>query len=372
VLDGEIVVPSGLRYRVLVLPDHKVLSLAALEKVAELLERGATVVGPKPDRLVSLVGGEEAQERFHELASGLWGETPGPEGTKKIGSGRLVWGLNSRELLQRDGVPFDFEALDVKSQSDFETIHYTVEGGDVYFVSNQTDQPQKARFAFRAAGRQPELWDPVTGEISKAGAFEQTDSRTILPIEFDPYGASLVFFRQPIPTSQQGSDGSNFPTLQTVEEIDGPWQVAFDPAWGGPASIEFETLTDWTQRPEEGIRYYSGSATYTKRFTLHVEKDKRYWLQLNEVKDVGIASIDLNGKEVGTAWTKPFRVELTDAAAAGENELEIAVVNSWQNRLIGDRGKDPSERFTQTNIRIKDEWNLRPSGLLGPVEIKSD
>ncbi|MCA9448441.1 MAG: glycoside hydrolase, partial [Candidatus Omnitrophica bacterium] len=268
--------------------------------------------------------------------------------------------------------PFDFEAPDVESQSDFETIHYTVEGDDVYFVSNQTDQPQKARFAFRAAGRQPELWDPVTGEISKAGAFEQTDSRTILPIEFDPYGASLVFFRQPIPTSQQGSDGSNFPTLQTVEEIDGPWQVAFDPAWGGPASIEFETLTDWTQRPEEGIRYYSGSATYTKRFTLHVEKDKMYWLQLNEVKDVGIASIDLNGKEVGTAWIKPFRVEITDAVADGENQLEIAVVNSWQNRLIGDRGKDPSERFTQTNIRIKDEWNLRPSGLLGPVEIKSD
>ncbi|MCA9436692.1 MAG: glycoside hydrolase, partial [Candidatus Omnitrophica bacterium] len=221
VVEGEVVVPSGLRYRVLVLPDHKVLSLAALEKVAELLERGATVVGSKPDRLVSLVGGDEAQERFHELASELWGEAPGPEGTKKIGSGRLVWGLNSRELLQRDGVPFDFEALDVKSQSDFETIHYTVEGGDVYFVSNQTDQPQKARFAFRAAGRQPELWDPVTGEISKAGAFEQTDSRTILPIEFNPYGASLVFFRQPIPTSQQGSDGSNFPTLQTVEEIDG-------------------------------------------------------------------------------------------------------------------------------------------------------
>ena len=90
------------------------------------------------------------------------------------------------------------------------------------------------------------------------------------------------------------------------------------------------------------------------------------------MKDVGIASVKLNGKDIGTTWTKPFRVEMTAALKSGTNQLEITVVNSWQNRLIGDRGKPQEERFTKTNIKIRDEWKLRESGLLGPVEIKSE
>ena len=97
---------------------------------------------------------------------------------------------------------------------------------------------------------------------------------------------------------------------------------------------------------------------------------KRYWLQLNKVADAGIAAVKLNGKDLGITWTKPFRFEMTDAVNTGRNKLEITVVNTWQNRLIGDRGKDQQERFTKTNIKIRDDWKLRPSGLLGPVVIK--
>ena len=108
--------------------------------------------------------------------------------------------------------------------------------------------------------------------------------------------------------------------------------MAFDPDWGGPASIEFDKLTDWTDHANEGIRYYSGQATYTTAFTDIPAEGKRYWLQLNQ----------------------------------------ITMVNSWQNRLIGDRGKPQEERFTKTNVTIRDDWKLRESGLLGPVEIRSE
>ncbi len=372
VSDGEIIVPGGVQYKVLVLPDHKVLSLAALEKVEKLLEQGATVLGPTPERLVSLVGGEPAQQKFYALADKLWGTDPTDLKLKKFGKGRLIWGQSSREFLQSDGIAFDFEVLDVEKQSDYQYIHYTVDDADVYFICNQTDLNKSIDCVFRVSGIQPELWNTVTGEITTANAFKQADGRTIIPMEFGPYGSCIVFFRESIPVTKQGTEISNYPVLKNVKKIQGPWQITFDRKWGGPELVEFKTLTDWTLNTDEGIKYYSGKATYKNTFELKPFGDKRYWIQLNKVKDVGIASINLNGKDIGITWTKPFRMEITDELKDGQNQLEIIVVNSWQNRLIGDRGKPQEKRFTKTNIKIKDDWKLRDSGLLGPVEIKSE
>ncbi len=372
VVDGNVVVPGGVEYRVLVLPDHKVLSLAVLEKVEKLLAQGATVIGPKPERLVSLVGREFAQQKFHELADKLWGSNSTKAGQKRIGKGKLVLGQTSREFLQSEGVAFDFEVLDVEKQTDYQYIHYTINGDDVYFVCNQTKQPQSVDCAFRISGKQPELWDPVTGEITRADAFKHADDITTIPMEFDPYGSSLVVFRKSIPETKQGTARSNYPKLNVVKEVAGSWNVVFDTEWGGPGSVEFKTLTDWTQHADEGIKYYSGEAVYTNRFELKPVGGKCYWLQLNNVLDAGIASVKLNGKDIGITWTTPFRLEITDAVKSGKNKLEITVVNTWQNRLIGDRGKDQKDRFTKTNIRVKDEWELRSSGLIGPVEIISN
>jgi hypothetical protein len=369
VKDGRVVVPGGLKYRLLVLPDHRVLSLAALEKVGELINQGATVLGPKPERLVSLVGGQEAQTRFHALADELWGTDPGETGLQHIGKGRLAWGVTSRDFLQSEGLPCDFEVIGHATQSDYQYIHYTIGDADVYFVSNQVNAPQTAECAFRVTGREPELWDPVTGDITIAGAFRQEKDRTVIPLRLDPYGSMLVFFRKQISPETQGTAISNSTEFSAIEEIGGPWTVQFDPEWGAPREIQFETLADWTGHPEEGVKHYSGTATYTTTFEFSPEEHKRYLLRLNQVKDVGIASVKLNGEEQGILWTTPFRVEITGALRPGKNVLEIAVVNSWLNRLIGDRGKPQEERYTRTNIRIRDDWQLRESGLLGPVQI---
>jgi hypothetical protein len=371
--DGRVVVPGGVRYRVLVLPDHKVLSLAVLKKVESLLKQGATVLGAKPERLVSRIGGDDAQRQFHELAARLWGDSPKRTGQKKVGKGRLVWGQTSRDFLIDDGIVPDFESLNTKRQADYEYIHYTIDGADVYFVCNQSTESRVVDLAFRVSGRQPELWDPASGEIRIAEDFTPKGQQTIVPMSFDPHGSMFVIFRSE--ANAAANAGSNFPVWKEKGQVSGPWKVSFDPKWGGPAEpVVFDKLTSWTKHSNPGIKYYSGKATYSTLFTLDkFSSDESLALELGSIKDVGIARVTLNGKDLGVLWLAPFRVDISNAAKSGENQLEIMVVNSWHNRVMGDEMLPQNQRYTKTNIQVLNKgpfkWQLEDSGLLGPVRI---
>lgn len=371
VKNGRITLPHGPQFRLLALPDHKVLSLAALRKVRELVRDGATVLGPKPERTASLVGYPQSEREVKRLADELWGAASTPSGEHRTGRGRVIWGRTARAALEADGVAPDFEVTGGAAGAAFDYIHHTLGEMDYYFVSNQNRQPQQVTCAFRVSGKQPELWDPLTGRIWEAKAFRQTDGRTVLPLEFTPYGSLFVVFRKPIPSAKNGEARSNFPTSEPVATIDGAWEVRFDPTWGGPESVTFDRLASWTARPEEGIRFYSGDATYRIKFDFGapMQSGAKLILGLGDIRDVGIARVRLNGKDLGVVWTPPFRTEIGDALKAQGNVLEVEVTNSWRNRLVGDRDKAESRRFTKTNITIIKEWPLLDSGLLGPVQI---
>ncbi len=373
VVNKKIVVPGGIEYKILALPDHEVISLAALKKVKGLLDEGATVLGPKPERMVTLVGGEEAQIEFQMLSDELWGPKPQEKNSRNIGQGQLIWGFTANYLLRNVGIPMDFEIVSFKKLPELDYIHYTIDNSDVYFVCNQSNDTQTVGIKFRVSGKQPEIWDPITGEKREAVTFKQYPSQTSIPLKFDPYGSLFVVFKDSISPDVQGTEKSNWPEMQALMDIEGPWHLAFDTAWGGPGSMIADELFDWSTSSDEGIKYYSGKVVYTNTFDFeNFEKSKRYWIELNELKDVGIASIELNGKDLGIVWTKPFRMEITEALKSGENSLIITVVNNWHNRMIGDRGKPQEERFTMTNINIRDDWKLGKSGLLGPVKILSN
>ncbi len=154
--------------------------------------------------------------------------------------------------------------------------------------------------------------------------------------------------------------------------LSGAWEVRFDPKWGGPEKVTFDQLVDWTKRPEFGIQHYSGTAVYRNRFDLKSTpaKEIRIWLDLGELHE--LASIRLNGREVGVVWTKPARIDVTDVLKPTANDLEISVVNLWPNRLIGDEGLPKESRLTETNIhKFNVQTPLLPSGLIGPVKILS-
>jgi hypothetical protein len=258
---------------------------------------------------------------------------------------------------------------------------------DIYFVSNRTGAPIKADCRFRVTEGHPELWNPVTGERRALPQFERQDGTTTIPMEFDAFQSFFVVFGKG--RAPALANGKNFSETTPVQEISGAWEVAFDPKWGGPEKVTFDALQDWSKRPEAGIKYYSGIATYRKTFPVaEVPKGKTY-LNLGTVHDM--ARVKLNGKDLGVVWCAPWQVEITDALKVGDNQLEIEVANRWPNRMIGD--KQPADanarevqappgflggqkiktgRYTYcTHDPYKADSPLLPSALLGPVTISA-
>lgn len=378
--DGKVVVPGGVEYRVVVLPDHKVLSMEVLKKVEEILLQGAQVIGNRPEYTISLVGGVRERKQFHELVDKIWGADESEKGEKTYGKGLITWGRTAREYLMSKGVSRDFYVEENENTSDYDYIHYSIGESEVYFVTNQTTDRKKINCQFRVSGLQAELWDALTGEIRDATAFTQKHGLTKVPLTLEPYGAIMVVFNKPIDKDLQGKGTSNYSDYKTVQHIEGPWELSFDPRWGGPGSVTFPQLMDWTKHSDEGIKYYSGTVVYIKSFNIAFEpqKEEQYFLQLENVKDVGMAEVKINGVDKGIVWTKPFRVEVSKELQQGENTLEIKVVNSWYNRVAGDQKSPNKKQYTKTNIVLSHDYRgrpinkipLEPSGLLGPVTIE--
>lgn len=274
--------------------------------------------------------------------------------------------------------------------------HRRTDNQDIYFVANRTAASIQADCRFRVGQGSPQLWDPVTGEQRSLPQFERADGLTVIPMEFNAFQSFFVVFGGK-DEKAVSKTGKNFAGLKTAQELSGAWEVAFDPKWGGPQKAEdgrdgkivFEKLQDWTTRPEPGIKYYSGIATYRKSFSLAKVPEGKTYLALGVVHDM--ARVRLNGRDLGVVWCAPWRIEITETIKAGDNKLEIDVVNRWANRLIGD--KQPADanvrtvdcppgflggqtfkagRYTfSTHDPYKQESPLVSSGLLGPVTIQA-
>lgn len=377
VRNGQIVLPEGTAYQVLVLPDRDSYSLRTLEYVATLVAAGATVSGRKPTGPIGLAGDPQYAAKFRSLADRLWKA----DGT----SGPGIRAVAARDVLARRGLEADFVATGGAEGElpNIDFIHRRTSDADIYFLANRLDRYQDADCSFRIQGRQPELWDPISEEIRDAGAFSQTAARTIVPLRFPPNGSMFVIFRRAISPSTSGSDKYNEPRPAAVADVQGPWQVEFQSRLGGPSeAVVFERLTSWSTHAEPAIRYYSGPAVYRTAFDLPVgaagsaaragetPAPRRWWLDLGAVKN--IAAVRLNGRELGVAWTDPFRIELTAHVKPTGNQLEIEVINLWPNRLIGDLRLPAEERITRTNIsKFRENSPLLESGLLGPVRLMS-
>ena len=353
VKDGRVVLPCGMSYRVLVLRDQKAVSLPVLRKVKELADAGATVVGPKPEQAEGLL---DSDAEVKQIAASL----------------RIVTDKPAREVLLSQGVKPDFEFSGGDDKTDVDFIHRRDGEADLYFVANRGNRAERLTCTFRVAGKAPELWDAVKGERRFAAAYSEADGRTILPLEFDPCGSCFVVFREPS-AGHPAKAESNAATFTVQAELDGSWSVSFEEKWGGPASVEFAKLDDWTKRPEEGIKFYSGTVGYTKRFDLpaQVTGQERLVLDLGDLRE--LAEVRLNGQPLGIVWAPPFRVEIPgQILKPNANLLEVDVCNFWPNRIIGDDLLPPEKRHTKTNVRkLTKDVALMPSGLFGPVRVLS-
>jgi hypothetical protein len=366
VKDGLIVLPDGMSYRLLVLPGTPRMPVEIEEKIRELIRDGATIVGPKPQQDPGLRDFPRCDESVRAIAAEVWGDCDGKTKTENaFGRGRIVWGRTAREVLAAENIDPDFR-YDARAGS-LDFIHRSSGDAEIYFVVNRNNRAARVACTFRIAGKQPELWDPVTGSTRPLPDFIGEKNSTTVSLDFAPHQSWFVIFRQPAPPAN--TSARNFAALAPLQILSGAWSVHFDPKWGGPTRADFASLTDWTKNSDDGIRYYSGTATYRKNFDLAATPAAtgKLLLDLGAVK--AIAAVRLNGVDLGVVWTAPWQVDITRAVRSGENALEIDVANLWPNRLLGDERLSPGKRFARTNIPLPPDAHLLSSGLLGPVEI---
>ena len=373
VKDGRVTLPDGMSYGLLVLPAQDHMPVEVLEKLATLIKAGAIVLGPKPTRDPRLADQPRRTDRVRQLAGELWG-TDAAETSKgrPVGLGRIFSQLTPTQGLAALGVAPDFTCIRKPAGTEPDFIHRQTREAEVYFLRNAGTNGGLFSCRFRVHGREPELWDPVTGRSGLRVSHTQEAEGIQLDVPLAQGGSVFVVFRD----SSLTDPAASAVQPDSEDTISGPWTVRFPEGWGAPMENQFESLKSWTDFAEEGIKYFSGAAAYEKTIEVpagKLESGRRVYLDLGALRDLG--EVILNGKSLGVLWKPPFRVDLTPAAKPGKNELVIKITNLWINRLSGDmvtKGK----RYTRTNQQPwtwtyggDEPWREQTSGLLGPVKL---
>lgn len=499
--NGEIVLPTGMRYRVLLLPDSKWMTPKTLRKIQELVKQGATIIGPKPTKSPSLADAGEGDASLVKIADQVWA-------SKNVFTGKTVKQvLDARKILP-----------DLSSTKPVNWIHRKIGNTEVYFVSNPAYRPTDIDVTFRVKGKLPELWNAETGTTSPASIWREQNGRTTVSLHLESAGSTFVVFRSAakaphftsmsftgsganefkppkveilsakyesvdgagsIDVTQKvrdmiargetevGATNANFgdpfymhvKRLRMVYTIDGkrfernldenqsfdlvgpggenvppdyilignqvqawkpgkfdyklasgwsgsttakpvwtmiqgPWKLSFPAGKGAPSSVTMDQLDSWTNSSDNGVKYFSGTATYQKSFDVASINalGGSFWLDLGRVKN--FADVELNGHKFETLWKAPFRLDVTKWLKKGKNSLTVRVTNLWPNRLIGDEKYAPQGEYKGGPIAKWPQWILdggkRPaserttfatwkffnqdsplleSGLIGPVKL---
>lgn len=399
---GKIVFPGASSYELLVLPNFETMTPELLATISSLVKKGAKIVGSPPLKSPSLMNYPDCDMQVKKLADELWDSNQCPDEISKrsFGEGCIYWGGSLSNFVQGELYPSYEKTSDLLSDldiyEDFTSANNTIRFGhrrtkdkDIYFVANRTGKPQKTGCTFRASG-EPELWSGVDGTSRKLEQYKTVAGITHIPLEFVPYESYFVVFdRHKARETDNKEGGGNYPTFNSILTLEGAWELSFDPKFGGPEIIQFDELQDWTEHEMRGVKYYSGIATYRKTIQVEELEDKRYFLDLGEVKD--LASVRLNGRDLGVIWCAPWRIDISAALIEGKNTFEIEVANRWINRLLGDSQEPDANirtvqfdnglmggmkyqtgRYTFTTKAAMGSFKFKdplPSGLLGPVKI---
>ena len=307
---GRIILPDGICYQMLLLPPDEELTPAAQRQIELFRQEGVAVWDPR--------------------------------------SGQTL-----KTALQQAGVRPDVEVPD---NARLYYTHRRTDNEDIYFLDNHSDEVIEGVFRFRTSHAHAELWDPLTGM-----RYRLLDNHVM---RMEPRQSYFIIFSD-VPSS------APVWTRKTDEHtIKGSWKVTFDPIAGGPSSsISTRRLTDWTQNKNPLIRYYSGTATYTKTIKVSgYSKKNRYLISFDGIGSA--AEIYVNGQYAGGVWCSPWSLDVTPYLKKGKNDLKIRVANNLWNRLVGSATAVSNRHFIrQTYPLVKKDDHLMPSGLTGKVRL---
>lgn len=378
--NGMFTLPNGTQYRILVLPKIETMRPELLRKIRDLVAAGGVVLGPPPTHSPSMQNQPAADAAVTELAAELW---QGVDGTEvrfaRFGAGMILNGMTLTEAFALMECPPDCQLPD---KTPVRYVHRHSGEFDIYFLTNQGDKPIQFSPTFRVEGKQPELWSPTSGTIRLLPDFTSSNGTTTVPLKLDRNESVFVVFADPAKPAkasakashasrkQASTSGQNYPDLQLLNVVSGPWNVTFDPQMRGPEQpITLARLLAWNRMENDSIRFYSGTATYRTGFSLaQCPKEKRIILDLGALS--AMAKVYINDHYAGGVWTPPYQLDVTDWVKEGRNELCIEVVNTWVNRLIGDSQLPTSQRGTWCRVNSHRPFEpLQTSGLLGPVQL---
>ncbi|MBQ7213114.1 MAG: hypothetical protein IJS25_01105 [Bacteroidales bacterium] len=287
------------------------------------------------------------------MTFGVWGTqwTPGQTWWKDGAPELFAYFNRCQALLQRGLYVDDYKSAEkslTTDQSAVQWIHRQEGDTDWYFIANTSEETLTPMLTFETEGRVPEIWDPQSLEMAEAASWYTRDGQTFVQPSMAPRRSLFIVLRRPAKSAGPGI--APVPEQKMVTTIDGPWTVTFPEGWGAPAETTMEQLTSWAESEDNGIKYFSGTATYSNTFNIgNLQRGAKYVLTLGRVKNMAVVRV--NGAKVETLWTPPFETDITDYLHKGENKLEIEVTNLWVNRLVGDEFEPEDIEWTEPSGR---------------------
>jgi len=411
--DGKLVI-NGYEYSVLILPRVLCLAPETLEKVKQFVQEGGTVFA-----LNTLPGHSDGwkdhEERDAKLAALLDGLFAADGGEKTVGKGK-TWFLPDCDGLEyldawrpgtvepaptpplspayeafiaalRSRLTPDFEMAD-KAQSDGLTFRRTVIGDvDVWFIVNLQPEPRKTRVTLKTRGKEPQIWDAMDGSIRGVDSFEfAADGRVMLDVDLEPWESKFVLLTPPGSVELPPARPRIPFAARHASPVEGPWAVSFRGLGNQTADLTMDSLEDWRELGD--LKHFSGTATYETKFEVDPDAfsgNPDIVLDLGGVGDV--ATVIVNGEEAGKVWMLPYRVDISKQAKPGTNTLKVVVANRLWNHTSGLKEPKPIPEHLHAHYGTTwdpqyNGWNsmmtqrraggdLLPSGLLGPVQVKS-
>ena len=338
---------SAQDYKVIALGEHtQNMSIEILRKLHKLVTEGVFLIGKEPQQMAGQ--GDDATE-FERLKSDIWHTDR-----------HNVWTGSVAEGLQHSGVAPDFQS----SVPCIRFVHRVDGERNIYWVRNFSGKEVDTDILLRDAKGTLTVMNPVTGKpvygALKDGRLHLGADDALFVVA-DPHTAPVA---EPTPLKPAGEIA-----------LSGPWIVSFEGQDAPEGIREWQTLSSLTESDEEAVKYFSGTVTYKNTFTL-TKKNQPAGLSI-DLGEVGqMADVFVNGEHVDFLWKAPYKVNFEGKLKPGKNTIEVKVVNTWANRLIGD-GQPGVEGHSFTPIPFygvksltQNMGTLIPAGLMGPVHLQ--
>ncbi len=369
---GLLKTKGGATYKALIFPSVKHIPLETLEQVKKLTEQGATVIFAEqyPSDVPGLSLLEERRGRLNDLLV-EFPEVGSFEQVNRgsLGKGEVITGSGYSEILNfwtGDSEPF-------VTNQEGQLVRRKHENGHIYFLTMLRNNPVDGWVGLGVDAESALFFDPMSGKVGEAKLRDNYNKKEVY-LQLDP-GESIILktFNYPV----EAAEWAYLKPTGGVIELNSGWTLRFidsDPPVEG--SFDIGSLSSWSNTDHAGLKINMGTGIYSKTFQFKKKPGSQYLLSLGDVRES--ARVTINGKEAGTLFAVPFETGIGHLLRDGENTIEIAVTNLPANRIADyDRRGVEWRKFHDINFisvsygaSIFSNWDIVPSGLLGPVTIQ--